>query len=252
MANDPLTDGRYHARPLAVPGTVGVAQRERVAAFALVVVGHLAMGWLLATAMRPPVFPPPVGDEVVMYLEFLPPPAPVDEPETQPPPKTEAPAWREPPPPVRSLPRHDAPPMQAVFVPAPEPAPDQPRELVAPERDPFHRPPAPADQRFGRQVPEPHRNPGLPRIAGERPVDAPLQELRAQPRIGAKEIVGLAAIFGGGPDAPVEAPCGGRVNSDVVGNGAFSPNWRRDYGCGDNKDSAGFTGKVELPPGTAR
>ncbi len=237
-------------------GVIRVVQRERVAAFALVVAGHLAMGWFLAKAMRLPVLPPSASDEVVMYLEFLPPPTPDDieviedvvEPDVQAP----VPA----PPVAPSAPRRESPSMQAIFVPAvPDAAPPDasPREFVAPERDPFHRPATPERDRFGRSPPAATGNPALPRIAGERPIDAPIPELRATEPFGPKRLIEVAgALIGGGRNAPVEAPCGGRINGDVVGDTAFSPNWRRDYGCGDEKDSAGFTGKVELPPGTAR
>ncbi len=238
-----------------------MVQRERVAAFTLVVLGHLAMGWFLASAMRPPVFSPPASDEVVMYLEFLSPPVPADdmeadededEDEAEPDDQPAVPV----PPVAPPATRRESPSMQAIFVPAvPEAAPpdESPREFVAPERDPFHRPATPDGSRFGRSPPTATGNPALPRIAGERPIDAPIAELRASEPFGPKRLVELAgALIGGGRNAPVEAPCGGRINGDVVGDTSFSPNWRRDYGCGDEKDSAGFTGKVELPPGTAR
>src|SRR5690606_23117294 len=112
--------------------------------------------------------------------------------------------------------------MQAVIVPA-QPAPPEPaRERVDPARDPFHRPAAP---------------------------HAPLQGLR-HGRIGAKEVVDtVAALIGGGRNAPVEAPCGNRLSGGFGTADSFSPNWQQQYGCGDEKQRAGFDGHVELPPG---
>lgn len=226
--------------------------------FALVVLGHLAAGWFLAKSMRPPVLSAPAADEVVMYLEFLPPPpdvpdAPVaHEPTTEPEVPVTAPERS---PPARTV-RSEPPSMQAIFVPAAPEAEtpvESPREFVAPERDPFHRPAAPANDHFRRTPPAAIGNPNLPRIAGGRPVEAPLPELKVR-EFGAKEAIQTAALLLGlgGENAPIEAPCAGRVSAGLAGTSAFSPNWRRDYGCGDEKDSAGFTGKVELPPGTAR
>lgn len=227
--------------------------------FTLVVLGHLVMGWFLARVMRPPEFVPDVAavDESVMYLEFLPPTSPV-EPAAEAEPDPLEPEPLSPPPsrPPPAAARREAPAMQAIIPsPAAEPivASDEPRELVAPERDPFHQPSTPVRDRFGRPPTAAAGNPSLPRVAGERPLDVPIPELPAHEPLGPRRIIDVAAAFiGAGRNAPIEAPCGGRINSNQVYNGAFSPNWQRDHGCGDEKQNAGFTGKVELPPGTAR
>jgi hypothetical protein len=142
--------------------------------------------------------------------------------------------------------------MEAVIGPPAISTEPEPRVLVAPERDPFHRPPDPQSERFGRRNTPTLREPDRPRLAGERPPDAPLPELRAR-GVSPKQVAGVIGSFiGGGPDAPVEAPCGGRVNGGAYTADSFSPAWQQQHGCGDTKERGGYDGTVELPPGVRR
>lgn len=239
---------------------VHMRERWQWSVMAVVVTAHVLATWWLARAMQQ--LPTRVPASVLM-VEFFDAPTPAAEPEPtredQPVPdpalrrdQTTGPPSRVLPPvrrPVR--PPREPSTMEAVIVPA-EPAPPAPATgRVAPERDPFHRPSDAAPRGFGRRdiagLPAPTR----PRLPGEAAPDAPLQGLR-HGRLGPREVVDkVAALIGGGRNAPVEAPCGNRLSGGFGTADSFSPNWQQQYGCGDEKQRAGFDGTVELPPGVA-
>lgn len=230
--------------------------RERLAALALVVCGHIGLVVLLVRAMAPPAPAPQPGREPMLLLEFyhaatpVPAPAPPDErpadadsprPASPPEPRIAPPASR------RTPPR----PMTAIIEspqldegPAPEPA-DSP-----PVVDLFQRPvPEAPPQGFGRRDQPRLREPTRPRIAGEAPPSAPMQGLRVR-QLGARAVLhGVGALIGGGPDAPVEGPCGMRLNGRPDNLGPFPPNWS---GCEPARDAGQYDGRVELPPDLVR
>jgi hypothetical protein len=226
---------------------------------AAVLAAHAAATWWLARAMQPVPLAAPAS--VLMVEFFDPPPLPRPEPEPDAEP-VEAAAQEvpdrapDPEPRRRQRPTQPRTPrepssMQAVIVPA-QPAPPEPaRERVDAARDPFHRPAQPQVRGFGRRDIAGLRSPARPRLPGEPVPHAPLQGLR-HGRIGAREVVDtVAALIGGGRNAPVEAPCGNRLSGGFGTADSFSPNWQQQYGCGDEKQRAGFDGHVELPPGVA-
>ena len=226
---------------------------------AIVALGHLGAAIWLSYAMVP--LPVPRAAETVMYVELIeiadpPAPDPTPEPEASPPDVTPPPEPRRTPPPdpVVRL-RRESVTMEAVIEPRSDPlsGPAMPREFIDPERDPFYRPPASTDQGFGRRralpvLPDSNR----PRIAGERPPDAPLPELRMGDTSPKRIVEAIGSFIGGGPNAPMEAPCGGRVNGGFGATTSFSPAWQKHYGCGDEKERAGYDGTVDQPPGTVR
>lgn len=223
-------------------------ERWRVAVFTGVLLGHLGLALWLPRAMGPSFVPP---DDVVLQVEFFEPP-PLPEPSA---PDT-PPAPEQPPPerPRTQVRRAPASAMEAVIETPAEPTADAepPREFVAPERDPFSRPPSAATG-FGRRAAPDSPARSLPRIAGEAPPDAPLQGLGLRRR-GTREIVEfVGALIGGGPNAPVEVRCGGRLNGGGVTTAeSFSPAWQQHYGCSDSGTGAGYDGRVELPENIAR
>lgn len=226
-------------------------ERRQWPIWAGVLAGHIGVAVYLAYAMQPP---PLLSRDMVMVMELF---DVVPEPEAE---AAELPNALSPEP--AEEPRFEAPeprrrsaaPMEAVIEPREDSWPDvdTPREFVAPERDPFFRPIDPSAQGFGRRglsaLPDARR----PHIAGERPPDAPLPEYRAPDRNPKRIVEAIAGFIGGGPNAPVEVPCGGRVNGGFGTADGFSPAWQKHYGCGDEKARAGYDGTVELPPGTAR
>lgn len=217
-----------------------------------VVLGHAGLLALLVRAMVPLPAPQVAVRplEVVSWIEFGPPPAPADrpdgpEPAGTPPPEPRAPAVRRP---ARS--QAAAPAMEAVFVEAPAEAPPESATLRIPgHRDPFHRPPDDAPPRgFGRRdqaaLPDARR----PQAPGARPPGAPLQGLRARAPLDTRAVVEMVGgLIGGGPGAPVEAPCAGRIGGDVSVAGGAPPAWQSRYGCSDAR--GGYDGRVALPPG---
>ncbi|MBX3724887.1 MAG: hypothetical protein KF823_03115 [Xanthomonadales bacterium] len=220
---------------------------------AVVVLGHAGLLVLLVRAMAP-WQPALVADrplEVVSWIEFEPQPSRSDPPaepepaESLPPREVRAPVVRRP---VRS--QAPAPAMEAVFVEAPvEPSPEAATGRIAEHEDPFFSPPdaAPA-QGFGRRdqaaLPQVRR----PRVPGARPPGSALPELRAQAPLGVRSVVEIVGgLIGGGPNAPVEAPCAGRIGGEVSVAGGASPAWQGRYGCSDTRD--GYDGRVSLPPG---
>lgn len=225
-------------------------ERRQWPIWAGVVAGHIGVVAWLTHAMQPPRLPP--RDSVMIMelfdtaLEPEPAVAPPDEPLPAPvgEPRARAPEPR----------RRSASSMEAVI----EPREDRPadvdaaREFIAPERDPFFRPADPFAHRFGRRGQSALPDAQRPRIAGERPHDAPLPEFRARDHSPKRIAETIASFIGGGPNAPVEVPCGGRVNGGFGTAESFSPAWQKHYGCGDKKERVGYDGTVELPPGTAR
>ena len=214
--------------------------------------GHVGVGLWLSYAMVPPPAPLAAADDAVMFIELI------DSVESMVPvPGTQsvvAPPPDEPlPPPVAPAPllRREPVTMQAIIEPrvAMPPAADANRERVSADRDPFHRP-APSTG-FGRRnvpsLPDAIR----PRIAGERAFDAPLPDHNSRDRSPRRLVETIGSFLGGGPNAPMEAPCGGRINGGASTADSFSPGWQKHYGCGDNKERAGYDGTVELPPGVA-
>lgn len=140
--------------------------------------------------------------------------------------------------------------MEAVFVEAPPEALPEPATTRIPgHEDPFHRPREDAPpQGFGRRdqaaLPDARR----PQVPGARPPGAPLQGLRAQAPLDVRSVVEMVGgLIGGGPNAPVEAPCGGRISGQTSIAGGASPAWNSRYGCSDG--AAGYDGRVALPPG---
>jgi hypothetical protein len=217
---------------------------------------HVAVVVWLSHAMVPQLLSTP--EETVMIIELIdptepddPPPA-IDEPPVEPPPVAPLPPESAPPEPVAGPPDRRQPvPMEAVIEPRLDTPsdPDATRALIAPDRDPFSRP-APS-QGFGRRDVPTFPQPNRPRIAGERPPNAPLPEI-GMPHRDARAVIDVVGAFiGGGANAPIDAPCGGRVNGSFGTADGFSPNWQRDYGCGDMRERAGFDGTAEVPPGTA-
>ncbi len=219
--------------------------------WAVVVLGHLGVLFWLAKAMQPLQSHPP--EEVVTWVEWVerapePPPAAETSPEPEAASTPDDPPVRRP-----RVTRRESAPMQAVIEPLPDDPldSDAPREFVSPERDPFSRSTVDPDAaRFGRRdlpsLPEIRQ----PRIAGERPVDALLPEYRALDRSPKRIVEAVASFLGGGPNAPIEAPCGGRMSGGDFTAESFSPLWQQRYGCGDKKQGAGFDGRFDQPPGT--
>lgn len=149
-------------------------------------------------------------------------------------------------------------PMQAVIAePPPADADDVPEPAqwrLPPSADVFARAPdgEAEPQGFGRR--EQSRLPSVtrPRIAGEPPVNPIIPEQRMT-RIGAREVVhAIGTLIGGGPNAPVEAPCGGRVSGGGNVAQGFSPAWNKHYGCSEDRDPTAFDGTAQQPPGTVR
>lgn len=216
--------------------------------FTVVVLAHVvALHWL-ARAMAPAT---PAEEMVIMMQLIDTPPVILEsepvEPEAETRSTAATPMRRRPAEPLR-----ESAPMQAVIEPRTDalPAVEPDREFVSPEDDPFSRPVDPNAARFGRRelpsLPEVNR----PRIAGERPVDAPLPEYRARDRSPKGVVEGIASFLGGGPNVPIEAPCGGRMNGGDSTAESFSPLWQQRNGCGDRKQGAGFDGSFDQPPGT--
>lgn len=234
-----------------------MAARGRFVVLTIIAIGHALLLYLLALGMRPPMPVDAPIQETVLMIEFFESPPPEPEPELEPEPDEAAP---ESPPPPPDTPRpwqpraEPAPSMQVTFEEAPTTVPEPARETIAAERDPFHRPSAPAtDSAFGRrdlpQAPRPNR----PQIAGEAAPNAPLQRLRVNPGWSPQRIVEtVGGLIGGGPNAPVEAPCGGRLSGGFGTADSFSPHWQRDHGCDPSRDPNAYDGRVELPPGSAR
>jgi hypothetical protein len=208
------------------------------AVWLVVVLGHAGLlAWLMHAMVPPAVEPESV--ETVLYLDLAPTPA---EPPAEPPPT----APTEPPAPVQ-LPtrRIVAPPMQAVFeTPAPA-APAPATERIDPADDPFHRPDQRAPTGFGRRDVPGLPNARAPRVAGEAPPNAPLRGLRHREPMSPKQLVNaIGSFIGGGPGAPVEAPCGGRMNGGDSTAEGFSPAWNKHYGCTRDEDGASFDGSA--------
>lgn len=228
-------------------------ERGQLLILAVVVLGHAGLLVLLVRAMAP-WQPALVADrplEVVSWIEFEPQPSRSDPPaepepaESLPPREVRAPVVRRP---VRS--QAPAPAMEAVFVEAPPEAPQESAPLRIPaHEDPFHRPRDDAPpQGFGRRdqaaLPDARR----PRVPGARPPGAPLQGLRARAPLDTRSVVELVGgLIGGGPNAPVEAPCGGRISGQTSIAGGASPAWNSRYGCSDG--AGDYDGRVALPPG---
>jgi hypothetical protein len=210
----------------------------------VVVIGHAGLlAWLMQAMVPPTTEPERV--ETVMYLDLLPPPPP-DAPDEPPQPRPEPPPPSPPadrPPPRRIV----APPMQAVFE---EPAPPAPAtSRIDPADDPFHRPQAPAATGFGRRDVPLLPESAAPRVAGEAPPNAPLRGLRHRERLSPQQLVGaIGSFIAGGPNAPVEAPCGGRMNGGTTTAEGFSPAWDKHYGCTRDEDGAGFDGTATGMP----
>lgn len=127
---------------------------------------------------------------------------------------------------------------------------DAPREFVSPERDPFSRPVDPEGAGFGRRERPVLPDAVRPRITGERPLDAPLPEYHVPGRSPKRIVETIASFLGGGSNAPIEVPCGGRMNGGDYTAESFSPDWQRRNGCGDGKTRVGFDGSYDQPPGT--
>ena len=223
---------------------------------------HVAVVVWLSHAMVPQRLSTP--EETVMIIELIeptqptepteptePPPA-IDEPPVEPRPLAPLPPEPSPREPVTRPPdRRDPVPMEAVIESRRETTsdPDATRALIAPDRDPFSRP-VPS-QGFGRRDVPTFPRSNRPRIAGERAPNAPLPEIGMRHRDARAVLDVIGGLIGGGPNAPVDAPCGGRLSGGFGTADSFSPNWQRDYGCGDMRERAGFDGTAELPPGTA-
>ncbi len=214
----------------------------------VVAIGHAVLAVWLSYAMAPTATVR--HDDTVLVIELIDPVDPAPDPlpaSIQPQPRIPTP-----PPRATAAPQRDAVPMQAVIEPSVAQVPDieAPREFIDAERDPFHRPEP--SQAFGRRDRRSLPDSTPPRIAGERPDNALLPEWRMRDNSPQRVAQMIGRFIGGGPDAPVEAPCGGRVNGGDMTADSFSPAWRSQHGCGDLKDRGGYDGTVELPPGTAR
>lgn len=214
-----------------------------------VVLGHAGLLALLVRAMVPwqPAPAPERPPEVVSWIEFdAQPPSSEPEPvQALPPREVRAPVARRP---GRTM--APVPAMEAVFIEAPSGAPPEPATGRIPgHQDPFHRPREEAPpQGFGRRdqaaLPDARR----PQAPGARPPGAPLQGLRARPPLDTRSVVEMVGgLIGGGPNAPVEAPCGGRISGQTSIAGGASPAWNSRYGCSDG--AGGYDGRVALPPG---
>lgn len=232
-----------------------MVERGRVLIASTVIVGHVLFVLLLARAMRPEL---PSAADVVMVVDFSLWTEPESEPEPEPEiePAIDEPAPAAPSMPVRTVrPRERArTPMQAVIAePAEsEPAPAQWR--LPPSADPFALPPAqvPPEQGFGRRDRPGLPSTSVPRIAGEAPPNPIIPEQRMV-RVSVRDVVhAIGGLIGGGPNAPVEAPCGGRINGGGNVSQGFPPAWSKHYGCAENPDPAAFDGRFEQPPGTVR
>ena len=230
-----------------------MVERGRVWIALTVALGHALAVLLLVRAMRPEWPLPLASVESMLLIDFSLSADDVPEPEIEPPAENaaaaDAAASTLPARTVRPRERASTP-MQAVIATPDEPEPAQWR--LPPSADPFARPAAPAPaQGFGRR-----EQPGLPtvrrpRIAGEAPVAPVIPEQRMH-RTSPRGIVqAIGGFIGGGPGAPVEAPCGGRLNGGGNVGQAFSPAWNKHYGCAEDRDPAAYNGRVELPPGTA-
>jgi hypothetical protein len=137
--------------------------------------------------------------------------------------------------------------MQAVFE-APVPDPPAPATgRIDPADDPFSRPrpSPPVATGFGRRATPALPDSRPPRVAGEAPANAPLQGLRHRERPSPQQLATLiGSLIGGGPNAPVEAPCGGRMNGGGSTAEGFSPAWNKHYGCTRDEDAAGYDGSA--------
>lgn len=230
-------------------------ERGRLWIAVTVFVGHALAVLLLVRAMRPEWPLPLAAEESMLLIDFSLSADDESGPEPEPEPAAETAAASgdaAPTLPARTVrPRERAPaPMQAVIATPDEPEPAQWR--LPPSADPFARPAAPASAPgFGRR--EQPRLPSVtrPRIAGEAPVNPviPEQPMHRTSPGGILQAVG--GFIGGGPNAPMELPCGGRLNGGGNVGQAFSPAWNKHYGCADDRDPAVYNGRVELPPGTA-
>lgn len=219
-----------------------------------VVLGHAGLLALLVRAMAP-WQPVPVDDrplEVVSWIEFEPAPSPADaavEPVAGPAPVDALPSREVVAPRERRRERPPVPAMEAGFIDPPAPAPEPASGRIAEHEDPFFRPRDDAPpQGFGRRdqatLPDARR----PQVPGARPPGAPLQGLRAQAPLDVRTVVEtVGRLIGGGPGAPVEAPCGGRVSGQTSIAGGASPAWNSRYGCSEG--AGGYDGRVALPPG---
>lgn len=219
-----------------------------------VVLGHAGLLALLVRAMVP-WQPSPVDDrplEVVSWIEFEPAPSPADtdvEPVAAPAPVDALPPREVVAPRERRRERPPAPAMEAVFIDPPAPVPEPASGRIAEHEDPFFRPPDAAPARgFGRRdqaaLPDARR----PQAPGARPPSAPLRGLRMRAPLDTRTVVeAIGSLIGGGPDAPVEAPCGGRVSGQTSIAGGASPAWNSRFGC--SQADAGYDGRVALPPG---
>lgn len=221
----------------------------------VVAAAHVVMALWLSYAMAPlPVVQP---EETVMIIELIDPAVETVSTPTAPPPDTDPrPADPVPVPvpvPVTvTVPHREPVAMEAIIEPRADPLDDPaaPREFIDPRRDPFARPRA--SQGFGRRASPALPDSLRPRIAGERPPDAALPELRMRDRSPQRIVGAIGRFIGGGRDAPVDAPCGGRINGGAMTADSFSPAWQAQHGCGDTKERAGYDGTVELPPGVVR
>ncbi|TCS96010.1 hypothetical protein B1808_08810 [Pseudofulvimonas gallinarii] len=241
-----------------------MVDRGRLLIASTVVAGHVLMAMLFAHAMRPA--PRPVSDGeamVVIDLSLWPQPEPEPEPavvaapEEASPSATDTSTGPEPlaapavPAPARAQRAPASAGMEAVIAGPEEPAPAQWR--VAPSEDPFARPSDPVERGFGRRGQPALPSVTRPRIAGEAPPNPVIPQQRMRRRMGPGEVVQvLGSLIGGGPDAPVEAPCGGRLNGGENVGRAFSPAWNKHYGCSEDRDADDFDGTFAQPPGTVR
>lgn len=233
-----------------------MVERGRVMVALTVVVGHALFVAFLIRAMKPeparPVAESMMMIDFALWPEAEPEPERVAEPEVEP---AQAEAEQA----IASMPtrtihprERTAEPMQAVIAEPGEPEPAQWR--LPPSADPFARPPAQAstEQGFGRRDQPSWPSASLPRVAGEAPLNPIIPEQRMR-RVTPQGVVhAIGAFIGGGPNAPVEAPCGGRVSGGGNVSQGFSPAWNKYYGCAEDRDPAAFDGTIHQPPGTVR
>lgn len=240
-----------------------MVDRGRVLIALTVVAGHVLMAGLLVRAMRPAELPESRAESMVMvdfsqWRRAEPEPDPELSQEPAPLPTDAAPSdVPEPaaPPAARPTPRrHTQPstPMEAVIAGPEEPAVAQWR--VAPSENPFSLPPAQqAEQGFGRRDQATLPSVTRPRVAGAAPPNPIIPQQRMRRRMGPGDVVqAIGSLIGGGPDAAVEAPCGGRMNGGDGVARAFSPAWNKHYGCAEDREAENFDGTFAQPPGTVR